>query len=102
MLICQSSLIGSQIQPRYAEGDDYGEYDYEYYDEYSDEESEEESYMKRAPGRIYGETTDENGLPLDGTDYEAHMKAAGPGIFIAPGGAFQEIEEVFLGVVDQN
>ena len=45
MLICQSSLIGSQIQPRYAEGDDYGEYDYEYYDEYSDEESEEESYM---------------------------------------------------------
>ena len=32
--------------------------------------------MKRAPGRIYGETTDENGLPLDGTDYEAHMKAA--------------------------
>ena len=49
--------------------------------------------MKRAPGRIYGETTDENGLPLDGTDYEAHMKA-GPGVFIAPGGAVREITEV--------
>ena len=74
MLICQSSLIGSQIQPRYAEGDDYGEYDYEYYDEYSDEESEEESYMKRAPGRIYGETTDENGLyTLDKKQIEAYI-----------------------------
>ena len=50
--------------------------------------------MRRAPGRIYGETTDEYGMPLDGTDYQAHIKAAGPGIFIAAGGRIQEIEEV--------
>ena len=28
--------------------------------------------MKRQEGRIYGETTDEYGLPLDETDYQAH------------------------------
>lgn len=50
--------------------------------------------MKRQEGRIYGETTDEYGLPLDGTDYQAHMKEAGPGIFIAPGGAVRTIEAV--------
>ena len=55
--------------------------------------------MRRAPGRIYGETTDEYGMPLDGTDYQAHIKAAGPGIFIAPGGRIQEIEEVTYFVV---
>lgn len=95
-------------------GEDYGEYEYEYYDSYDDgedveeeekkiirdgegeeeEEEEEEAYMRRAPGRIYGETTDEYGFPLDGTDYQAHIKAAGPGIFIAAGGNIQMIEEV--------
>ena len=91
--------------------EDYGEYEYEYYDSYDDgedveeervrdgeegeeEEEEEEAYMRRAPGRIYGETTDEYGFPLDGTDYQAHIKAAGPGIFIAAGGNIQMIEEV--------
>ena len=50
--------------------------------------------MRRAKGRIYGETTDEYGIPLDGTDYYAHMKEAGPGVFIAAGGEVQMIEEV--------
>lgn len=52
--------------------------------------------MHREEGRIYGETTDKDGLPLDGTDYQAHMKEAGPGIFIAAGGDIQMIEEVFI------
>lgn len=67
--------------------------DYEYYDDY-EEYSEEESYMHREKGRIYGETTDEYGFPLDGTDYQAHMKEAGPGLFMAAGGELQMIEEV--------
>ncbi|KAK8823817.1 hypothetical protein WA538_001108, partial [Blastocystis sp. DL] len=95
------AYIGSQVQPRDGYRDDDYEYDYEYYDDTDSEGSEEESYMKRAPGRIYGETTDENGLPLDGTDYEAHMKAAGPGVFIAPGGAVREITEDEIHIDDE-
>ena len=99
-VIIQGNFFGSQIQPRVERIDEeYGEYEYEYYDSYDEgeeggEEEEEEAYMRRAPGRIYGETTDEYGMPLDGTDYQAHIKAAGPGIFIAAGGRIQEIEEV--------
>lgn len=52
--------------------------------------------MKRQKGRIYGETTDEFGFPLDGTDYQAHIKDAGPGIFIAPGGEVRTIEAVLF------
>lgn len=95
----QSSLIGNQIRPIHEEeGDyyDYDDYDYDYedYDDYDEEEEEEESYMHREEGRIYGETTDRYGLPLDGTDYQSHMKEAGPGVFIAAGGEIQMIEEV--------
>lgn len=71
---------------------DEEDYDYDYDDDYDEEE--EESYMHREEGRIYGETTDKDGLPLDGTDYQAHMKDAGPGVFIAPGGEIRMIEEV--------
>lgn len=74
---------------------DEEEYDYDYDDDYDEyDEEEEESYMHREEGRIYGETTDKDGLPLDGTDYQAHMKDAGPGVFIAPGGEIRMIEEV--------
>ena len=79
------------------EEEDY-DYDYDYDDDDDEEEEEEESYMHREKGRIYGETTDMDGLPLDGTDYQAHMKVAGPGVFIAPGGEVRMIEEVNVGV----
>ena len=79
---------------RQVEEEDY-DYDYDYDEDYDEEE---ESYMHREEGRIYGETTDRDGLPLDGTDYQAHMKAAGPGVFIAPGGEVRMIEEVGVGV----
>ncbi|KAK8817827.1 hypothetical protein WA577_003868 [Blastocystis sp. JDR] len=92
-----SSLIGSQIRPmRQVEEEDY-DYDYDYDEDYDEEE---ESYMHREEGRIYGETTDRDGLPLDGTDYQAHMKAAGPGVFIAPGGEVRMIEEKDIKVDD--
>lgn len=79
---------------RQVEEEDY-DYDYDYDEDYDEEE---ESYMHREEGRIYGETTDRDGLPLDGTDYQAHMKAAGPGVFIAPGGEVRMIEEVGIDV----
>lgn len=55
--------------------------------------------MHREEGRIYGETTDRFGIPLDGTDYYAHMKSAGPGVFIAAGGEIQMIEEVLCMII---
>ena len=79
---------------RQVEEEDY-DYDYDYDEDYDEEE---ESYMHREEGRIYGETTDRDRLPLDGTDYQAHMKAAGPGVFIAPGGEVRRSEEVGIDV----
>ena len=90
----------------YDEYEEYDEYDeYDAYDEFDEneeyreeeeEEKEEASYMRRQKGRIYGETTDEFGFPLDGTDYQAHIRDAGPGIFIAPGGEVRTIEAVLF------